>query len=225
MRLFILFLTLFFAACSPEINRVQRPKRIITLAPSVTEIVCFLGENQHLVAVSSYCDFPKYIESLPRVGGLYDTSIETIMALKPDLVIALSSQSSTANALNSFGIETLLLDNSSLREIDQSIIQVATRLNIADKANLVKDLHQEIKINNASQPRVLIVTSRLLNSRDFSTIYVAGKRTWYNDILEKCHAKNAYEGKINYSQISPEGLISINPDIIIEMIPKSANKN
>ena len=67
------------------------PQRIVSMLPSLTETVCELGACARLVGIDDYSNFPARVLSLPRLGGLEDTSIERVVALKPDLVLLASS--------------------------------------------------------------------------------------------------------------------------------------
>ena len=71
-----------------KVDISQPPQRIITLLPSLAETVCELGACQLLVGTDNHADWPVSVKALPKLGGLYDTSIEAIVRLKPDVVLA-----------------------------------------------------------------------------------------------------------------------------------------
>src|SRR5439155_1506554 len=68
--------------------RVPSPARIVSLVPSVTEILYALGAEERLVGVTDFCDYPPAARQRPSVGGMVNPNLEAIVALKPDLVIA-----------------------------------------------------------------------------------------------------------------------------------------
>ncbi len=68
------------------------PRRLVSLAPSITEILYFLEAGDRLVGVTSYCNFPPDVENKPRVGTYWEFNLEAILALKPDLVLAMAHQ-------------------------------------------------------------------------------------------------------------------------------------
>ena len=70
-----------------QVELPAAPQRVVSLLPSLTEIVCALQACGRLVAVDRYADWPEAVRALPRVGGLEDTQIERVLALKPDLVL------------------------------------------------------------------------------------------------------------------------------------------
>ncbi len=72
-----------------EVKIPTSPKRIISLAPSITEILFALDINEEIVGITSFCDYPKAALSKPKIGGFVNPSIEKIVSLKPDLVIGI----------------------------------------------------------------------------------------------------------------------------------------
>ena len=68
------------------------PRRLISLAPSITEILYFLEAGDRLVGVTSFCNFPPEVKNKPRVGTYWEFNLEAILALKPDLVLAMAHQ-------------------------------------------------------------------------------------------------------------------------------------
>ena len=83
--LFVLFLSLHFFLCTN--SAAESPKRIISLAPSTTEILFALGLGDNIVGVSSFSDYPAEAKKKPTVGGMSNPSIEAVISLKPDTVI------------------------------------------------------------------------------------------------------------------------------------------
>jgi len=81
-----LFLTLL-CLILPGTAHGGRPARIISLAPNITEILYDLGLEQRVVAVTSYCNYPPRVQEKPKVGGFSNPSLESIVAMRPDLVI------------------------------------------------------------------------------------------------------------------------------------------
>src|SRR5262249_39935041 len=90
---FVLIAALMFApACSPPPQATTaNPRRVVALAPSVTEIVYGLDEGDRLVGVCGQCDYPPATRGLPRVGGYLAPSVEAVLAVRPDLVLVVPS--------------------------------------------------------------------------------------------------------------------------------------
>jgi iron complex transport system substrate-binding protein len=87
----------------------QAPQRIVSLLPSLTETVCALGACQRLVGVDRYSNWPDSVKRLPSVGGGLDPSMERIVSLKPDLVLAAGSTRG-AERLEALGLKVLRLE-------------------------------------------------------------------------------------------------------------------
>jgi iron complex transport system substrate-binding protein len=77
---FAIFLHILTAAAEP-------PKRIISLAPNITEILFAMGLGDRIAGVTSYCDFPEDAKKKPKVGGMSNPSLEAVVSLKPDMVV------------------------------------------------------------------------------------------------------------------------------------------
>src|SRR5690348_13830506 len=94
-RLFALLLVLF-AGCRTDLRQesavVQLPQRIISISPSVTEILYGVGAWPQVIAVSQFCSYPDDVKNKPRVNGWDRTNLEQLTALKPDLVIGVEAQ-------------------------------------------------------------------------------------------------------------------------------------
>src|SRR5512136_2513696 len=87
-------------------------KRIIPLAPSITEILFALGLNEEIAAVTNFCDYPEAVLNKPRIGGFVNPDIEKIVSLKPDLIIGIrdGNRMDTVDRLNDFGFPVYLID-------------------------------------------------------------------------------------------------------------------
>lgn len=216
-------LSIILISCSESSGKKQKTvDRIVSMAPSITETLFALNLGKKVVAVSSYCDYPAEAGALPKIGGLLDTSIEQIYSVKPDLVIHLPSQQHTADTLQTMGISTFAVSQNSLKEIRQSIQKLGRKLNCLSQA---QTLLESLKIKPIKQlsppPKVLIVISRDTATPGISSAYLASDNTWYGDLVKAAGGENALKHKIPYPSFSKEGIIQLNPDIIIEIMPQA----
>ena len=126
LRTIAILLLLVCILCTPIQAEKQFPRRIISLSPSITEIIYALGAFDKLVGVSMYTDFPPEAESLPKVGGWINPNMEAILQLNPDLVIVLEDQRKIfGNKLTKLGLNLLSVDsNQSISHITNSIIEI-----------------------------------------------------------------------------------------------------
>jgi iron complex transport system substrate-binding protein len=203
-------------------------QRLISLSPSITETLYALGLADRLVAVTDFCDYPPEAQSLPTVGGYTDPSLEAIVTNEPDLVILLQSQQQLRQQLNNLGIATHSIDNSTLTGIEASIVSIAQLTGQQQQANAILDsIHktiEQVQDTVSEQPPVktLISIAHYVNSEKLDIVYIAGQRDFYNDLLQLAGGINAYSGNsIKVPSVSEEGIIRMNPDVIIDIFPEA----
>ena len=135
------------------------PRRIVSLAPSVTETVFALGFGNRLVGVTNHCDFPAEAKRLPKIGDFMSPSLEVIAAKEPDLVIGVVGATDPAKAreIERLGIKIALVSVSSVSEILSSFKQIAALLGDPDAgARLVEKIDvqfDKVKRRVAPAPR------------------------------------------------------------------------
>jgi iron complex transport system substrate-binding protein len=111
------------------------PQRIVSTAPSNTEIVLQLGCRDRLIGVTRFYGYPDLVEGIARVGGYYDPSIETISALKPDLVlVARGISQEILNKMRAFGLPVFCLDTQNLDDLYRDIATVGRLLGVEESA-------------------------------------------------------------------------------------------
>jgi iron complex transport system substrate-binding protein len=194
------------------------PRRIVSLAPSVTETLFALGAGPEVVGVSQYCDYPAEVRKLPRVGSFLTPNLEAIIALRPTLVIGLglSSDQREIRALNSMGYPVLLVSDASLDEIETSIAAVGARIGREVEA---RDLVSKIRA------QVATVSERLSSSQvvralmlvGHQPIVAVGRGTFLNQLLGLARADNiaAVSGQ-EWPQLSLEYIIAMRPEVILD---------
>lgn len=203
-------------------------QRIVSLSPSITETLYALDLGDRLVAVTDYCDYPPAAQTLPSVGGYTDTSLEAVVRQQPDLVIMLKGQQKLRQQLNDLGIQTHSVDNSTLLGIEAGIASIGqvTRHD-QQAAALLADIHRQIaevqdKVAALPATKTLISIAHYVNSEQLETIYVAGRHDFYNDLLQLAGGQNVYTGtRIMVPSVSEEGIIRMNPDVIIDIFPEA----
>lgn len=201
-------------------------ERIISLSPSITEIVYALKKGDDLVGVSSYSIYPKEAKNLPIVGGYQNPNIEKILDLKPTLVIGQTYNQSLLDQLKRFNIKTLMLDLERLQSIKDSIAIVGKTLNAKNTNKLIDDINQAL--NSFKKPKkphsVMIVYGLREDLR--SGNYIAGHNIFFEDIIKECGHTNAYKEEfLDQPVLGYENIIAINPDqiIILHSLATGAN--
>ncbi len=206
-------------------------ERIIALAPSISEIVFALGRGDELVGVSEYASYPEAVKKITKVGGYTNPSLEKIFSLDPTLVIGQTHYDKTLKQLNQLGIKTLMLEMTTLQNIQESITKIAQALE-EDPAPLIRPIQKamkearQIKTSHGGhevmfqakpkkkKQKVLIIYGL---SMDINRgLYIAGHDIFYEDIIHLCGAQNAYDKeKSSQPVLHYEGLIETNPDKVI----------
>jgi len=210
----------------------RQPERIVSLAPTITEILFAIGLDSEIVGVTAFCNYPPKAKTKTRTGGLIDQNFETILALKPDLVIAMPCHSGTVSKLRGLGVNTLTIRNETVNDLLDAIVRIgkatgraAAAEKLADK--LRSDLRAvHVSLPDSERPRVMLVVGR--NPGTLQGIYVSGKNTFFNELLETAGGTNIFgDIEMKYPQPSLEEIVSRNPQIIIESLvgAKSTPKN
>ena len=148
-----------------ELTLAAPPKRIVSLVPSVTEIVYALGAERLLVGVTDFCDFPPEARTQPKVGGMVAPSLEAIVALKPDLVIATTegTREDTVTQLSRLKVPVYLVAAHQVADVTSLITRLGELTGSASSAGpLVTRLEQRIEavkraVGPLARPRVLYV--------------------------------------------------------------------
>ncbi|MFZ5442430.1 MAG: ABC transporter substrate-binding protein [Myxococcota bacterium] len=190
--------------------------RVVTLAPSLTETVLALGAKDSLVAVSRFCEFPE-VAGLPRAGGFNDVSIETIVALKPQLVVV---QKAPANqkpveTLARLGVPVLALPLTTVDDVSVALTELGRALGReAEAKKLVEALRTAREEARATQPKQ---PKRVLFVYGFSPLVVAGPGSFAHELLVDCGARNAAEkAPTAYPTYSLEKAVTLVPDVIVD---------
>lgn len=213
------------AACrvepaSPRPGPVPSARRVVALAPNLTEIVFALGAGASLVGVSDYSDYPPSARSIPRVGGL-DVSAEKVASLRPDLVLATREGNARGPvaALASAGVRVLTLPTGSLDAVLESIRLCGEALGRSDQAAaLVRSLERRraaVRARNAGLPRPRAI---LLVWPD--PPQAAGGGTFLDDVLSDAGAENLLRSRPGWPVVSAEYLSTAPADVLV--LPASA---
>ena len=192
-------------------------QRIVSLSPSITEIIYALGAGDALVATSSYSLYPKAAQKLPIIGGYTNPNVEKILSHRPSLVVGENFNTETLDKLNHFHIKTLKLKLKTLQDIQNSITLLGATIHKTKEANkLITDITASIKsIKKAKKPHSVLIVYGLKEDLR-SGIYVAGDAIFFNDIIKLSGNTNAYkDDSISQPVLNYEKIIALNPDQII----------
>jgi iron complex transport system substrate-binding protein len=204
--------------------------RIISLAPSITETLFALGLGEQVVGVTRYCDYPPEALTKSKVGGYLDPNMEAIVALEPDLVITFPGYQALEQRLEQLGISTLQVQHQTLRDILDSIHIIGTatgkEIEAKDLLTVLRSRIEDIKAKVADlpRPRVLVVMGHP-RGNPLKEVFVAGTADPYDEMIQITGGINAYRGSfIRVPPLSAEGIIYLNPEVIIDLISSQEMK-
>jgi ABC-type Fe3+-hydroxamate transport system substrate-binding protein len=210
------------AESAAEAGGADRSYRLVSLNPSLTAIVLRLGAGDTLVGVDDYSArlLPELAE-LPRVGGLFDPGLESIVSLRPDrvLLVAGVDQQTHATRLAKLGLEVEIYRNERLDEVLENIERLGALLDRQPAAS------ERIRAILAMREAVALTTKRRKRPDtvaivDRSPLYVVGGETFLDELLHSVGAKNlGRQLAKGYPRASIEWLISSRPELLLDLTP------
>jgi iron complex transport system substrate-binding protein len=193
------------------------PKRIVSLAPNITEMIYFLGLEERLVGVTQFSYFPKEAQKKPKVGVYTGVNIEKVVTLSPDLVIATAdgNRREDVEMLEEAGIPVYVVNPRKVHQVLDTIENVGTLCGVHDRArHLVHCLRQRVtkvikEVRNRKRPLIfLVINVKPLMSVNRSTIH--------HDVIYLAGGNNMTgDQPITYPTLSMEEVIKKGPDAII----------
>ncbi|EGJ11130.1 MULTISPECIES: ABC transporter substrate-binding protein [Rubrivivax] len=190
------------------------PQRIVSLLPSLTETVCALGACARLVGVDRYSDWPAQVNALPRLGGLDDASVERIVALRPELVLAARS-ARVAERLEALGLKVMVFDSDSHAQVRHSTDALARVLGQPQRAaQLWASIHRDEAAAAARIPPRL--RGRSVYFEVDSTPYAAGPGSFIGETLQRLGLRNVVPAEYGaFPRLNPEFLVRKSPDLVM----------
>ena len=196
-------------------------ERVVTLSPSINEIVFALGEGKSVVANTSFCDFPEESKNIKKIGGYNNISLEKILEVKPTVVIGQDYDNKLNSNLNALNIKTLIYKTNTISSIKNTINDLGIFFKKEEKAKeLVSNIDNALLslASITTNKKILIVISpkKSLSNQ----IYITGNYLYFEDIIKASGNENAYYST-NPAQpvVNTEKIIGMNPDVIVLLTP------
>ena len=193
--------------------------RIVSLNPNVTEILFALDVGDRIVGATTFCDYPPEAKNIPRVGGMGKPNIETILTLRPDLIIASNIHAYAATRkLQESGIRLVQFKMERFEDIFAAIEGIATQTGAEARAS---ELTATMRNTLATVAQRYRDTPEAERPRVFFEIWqdplgTIGGRSFVNDVIEYAGGINvAHDLEDPYPRISSEAVVGWNPDVII----------
>lgn len=193
---------------------LQRPpQRIVAMLPSLTEMVCELGACDSLVGVDDYSNWPSQVNQLPRLGGLEETNIERLVALKPDLVLLVPS-SRAVNRLEALGIPVATFVPKTLADLRRVWMLLAQALHVPDGAARWRRLDASVDAAARRLPAALRGTTVYFEVN--SGPYAASEDSFIGELLTRIGVVNIVPGKLGpFPKLNPEFVVRADPQVIM----------
>jgi len=198
------------------------PMRIVSAAPSITEILFALGLGDRVVGVTSFCHYPPEAARKPKIGNYLRPNVEEILSLRPDVVFAERSMIRQALQLPSLNLNVIELDDSTVSGIYESIRKIGQVAGVSERAEaLSRSIRAEldsVRRRTARLPRsrVLFVVGRTPDK--IEDLIAAGSASYLNELLEIAGGENIVkDSPVAYAKISVEEGLARNPEVIIDM--------
>ena len=216
------FSTTFPMTVTDDLGRTitidKAPQRIVSLAPSNTEILFDLGLGDKVVGDTLYCDYPEAAKSITKVGGYSDIDIEKVVSLAPDLILAEDiDKADIIPALEKLGFKVYALVPHNLNEIMDSVSTIGRLTGTSKEAkSIVSDMQKRVKaitdktanLTTAQKPRVLYVIWQ-------DPIMSSGTDTPIYDMINKAGGTSVAPDDTGFPTISLESVIAADPQVVI----------
>jgi iron complex transport system substrate-binding protein len=198
------------------------PKRIVSLAPSMTEILYALGLGENIVGVTTFCDYPEEAKAKPKIGGMSNPSLEAVVSLKPDIVVMTTdgNPKEFEERLRSLKVHTYVSQARRLAELPQGIRELGAALGVRERADaLAGKIAAGIKSLSAGSKSALVSRPSTHKKILFivwpEPLIVAGPGTVIDDAVTLLRYENiAATAKTAYPKYSIEEVIRQAPDVI-----------
>jgi iron complex transport system substrate-binding protein len=194
------------------------PKKIVSLAPSVTETIFALGFGDRLVGVTTYCDYPAEARKLPKIGDFINPSLEAVIAKKPDLVIGVTGATDPVKAreMERLGLKVVLVSVANLNDVLASISSIAALLGNAKAGeNLVAKIRAQVedvkkRIAPAARRKVLLVVG-------VHPVIAVGGKNFIDELIALAGGENiAGNAAQPWLNLPDEVVVAKAPQVIIE---------
>lgn len=192
------------------------PERVVSLAPTNTEILFALGLGDRVVGVTDYCNYPAEALPKPKIGGFSTVSVEKVVAQHPDLVVASEGNGAElVDHLRKLNMTVIVTNPENVTGILNDITLVGKAAGDDDNASaLVASLEARI---NATRTNATALSThpKVAHIIWNDPIYASGAGTFQDELIVMAGGTNAFAGKTGYATIGTEEFIAADPDILI----------
>ncbi len=198
-----------------DVTFAKPPQRIVSLLPSLTEMVCALGQCQKLVGVDRYSNWPDSIAKLPRMGGGIDPNIESVVAVKPDLVL-MATSARGAERLTALGVTVLAFEPRSYADVQRVMRLVAQALEVPAHESERVWRQMDAGVTAAAQSMPANAKGQRVYFEVSAAPYGASEASFIGETLQRLGAHNILAASMGpFPKVNPEFVVREQPDIIM----------
>ncbi|MFQ6043825.1 MAG: ABC transporter substrate-binding protein, partial [Candidatus Poribacteria bacterium] len=198
-----------------EVTINYPPKRVISIAPNITEILFAIGLDEEIVGVTEFCDYPPEAKEKTKVGGYYNPSLEMIVSLKPDLVVAAADGPNEAHIakLANLDVPCFVIKP---RTIDEIIEAMNTLAEVTGKKDTAKKTIAKIKervdeVDRRVKSIPMEKRLKVFYALDHAELWTTGKNTFVNDLIVRAGGINIAGESNGWFKYSLESLVLKKP--------------
>ena len=198
-----------------------RPQRVISLAPNLTELVAELDAASQLAGISQYSNFPPQVQHLPRVGSYYRPDFERILALRPDLCLAIEdgNPKDLLEKLEAMKIPVLLLKPQSIEGLRQSFIRLGDALGRQQEAAQAV-IRMDLLLGKLDALRKACPQNgrkRTLLVLQHKPLIVSARGGYLDELANLAGALNPVEAPMPYPRLSVEAVLELKPEVVLRV--------
>ena len=199
------------------IPRRAPTRRVVSLAPNITELLFAIGAGDQIVGVDNYSDQPTgLVERIAKVGSDYEPSLETVVRLSPDVVFTSRNDNrrETVEALDRMGVPVFVTDTRALADLDRTLRNLGTVTGRAkqaeDQINGLRSGFEGVRrrVGGHHEIAVLVVIWD-------DPLYVTGRGTFTHDLIEIAGGTNVAADAVGFAKYPLERVLHLAPDVLV----------
>jgi iron complex transport system substrate-binding protein len=200
-----------------NVSVASNPRRIVSLAPGITETLYALNLENKIVGVTNFCNWPARAAQKPKIGGFINPSIEKIIGLQPDLIIATAdgNRKDTVQQLERIGLAVYVINPVDTAGILASVLHIG-EITSEKKAAVLLVEHLRKRLNNITAQTRGKIKPRIFFQIGLDPVITVGRGTLINEVIGLAGGINiAGLDAARYPRYSPEGIMASTPDIVL----------
>jgi vitamin B12 transport system substrate-binding protein len=209
---------------SNEAMPAKSAQRIVALAPHIVENLFIIGAGKRIVGTVEYADYPSEANAITRIGGYHGVSLEKLLALEPDLVIAWQggNKQDDIAKIKALGIPVVFSNAKNLYQLPDELRRLAKLTGLEEAAEPIAKQFSA-RLQNLQQKYHDAESIRVFYQLWPEPMMSVNKDSWVHQLISVCHVNNVFaDADSEYPQLSLENVLHAKPDVII--VPNEKTK-